>query len=218
MRSTHFIRWVAKPAIFVLALVPLALLVRDALADALGPNPVEAIQLRTGDWALRFLLITLAVTPLRRLTGWNALIRLRRMLGLFAFFYAVLHFANYLWLDLQLDWQGVADDILKRPYITVGFASLVMLVPLAATSTDGMLRRLGGRNWRRLHRLVYPAALLATLHFLWLVKADLREPLIYLGVLVLLLALRLPLAGRARRPVPVRGTAPPARAPGGGSA
>ncbi len=192
MNQITLIRKIIKPAIFVTALIPLALLVWDAVADALGPNPVEAIRLRTGDWTLRFLLITLAVTPVRRLTGWNALIRVRRMLGLFAFFYACLHLITYVWLDQGFYWSGIVDDIVERPYITIGVASFLLLVPLAATSTNGMVRRLGGQRWRRLHRLVYPAAFAGVFHFLWLVKADTREPLIYLAILTGLMVLRLP--------------------------
>jgi sulfoxide reductase heme-binding subunit YedZ len=201
MNQNTTIRWVIKPAIFIAALVPLALLVSDAFHDALGPNPVEAIRLRTGDWTLRFLLITLAVTPVRKLTGWNAVIRIRRMLGLFAFFYACLHLVTYIWLDQAFDWPAMLDDVVKRPYITIGVASFLLLVPLAATSTNAMMRRIGGRNWRRLHRLVYAAALGGVIHYLWLVKADIREPLIYLGILAALMILRLPTRGW-RRPAP----------------
>ncbi len=201
MNQITVIRWIIKPLIFVAALVPLALLVSDAVADALGPNPVEAIRLRTGDWTLRFLLITLAVTPVRRLSGWNALIRVRRMLGLFAFFYACLHLITYLWLDQGFYWSGIVEDVVERPYITIGVASFLLLVPLAATSTNGMVRRLGGKRWRRLHRLVYPAAFAGVFHYLWLVKADTREPLIYLAVLVGLMLLRLPWRGW-RIPIP----------------
>lgn len=204
MNQATAIRWIIKPAIFAAALVPFALLVADGLADALGPNPVEEIRLRTGDWTLRFLLLTLSVTPARRLSGWNGVVRVRRMLGLFAFFYACLHLISYLWLDQGFYWAGIVEDVLERPYITVGVASFLLLVPLAATSTNGMVRRLGGRNWRRLHKLVYPAAFAGVVHFLWLVKADTREPLIYLGLLAVLMALRLPLRGW--RPATARGT------------
>jgi sulfoxide reductase heme-binding subunit YedZ len=184
------LRWL-KPPLFVLCLLPLALLLwRVSVGDA-GPNPVEVVTHETGNWALRLLLATLAVTPLRRLTGWAWLVRLRRMLGLFAFFYALLHLTTYLWLDQFFDWRAIAADIVKRPYITVGFAALALLVPLAVTSTRGWIRRLGPR-WKQLHRLVYPAALLAVLHNLWLVKADLLEPGIYAAILALLLAARLP--------------------------
>ncbi|NBC12703.1 MAG: sulfoxide reductase heme-binding subunit YedZ [Gammaproteobacteria bacterium] len=183
-----------KPALFAACLLPFVLLVWRTLDGSIGPNPVEAITHDTGDWALRLLLVTLAVTPLRRLTGWAWLVRLRRMLGLYAFFYAVLHFTTYLWLDQFFDWQAVVADIAKRPYITVGFAALVLMVPLAVTSTKGWLRRLGYR-WKRLHRLVYAIGVLAVLHYLWLVKADWLEPAIYAGVLAVLLAARLPRGG-----------------------
>ena len=181
-----------KAVVFALALVPFAWLVWDAVTGELGANPVEAITLRTGDWTLRFLLITLLVTPLRRLTGWHAVVRWRRMLGLFAFFYVLLHFSTYAVLDAFFDVAYILEDILERPYITVGFTSLCLLVPLAVTSTNAMVKRLGGQRWRKLHRLVYVAAGGAVLHYLWLVKADLREPLIYLGILAFLLLLRAP--------------------------
>ena len=182
---------------FIACLLPLASLVLGALGDRLGANPVETITLRTGDWGLRLLLITLALTPLRRITGWNALIRFRRMLGLFAFFYIILHFSTYAILDAGLDPAYIVDDVLKRPYITVGFLALCLLLPLAATSTDAMVRRLGGARWRSLHRLAYLVGALAVLHFLWLVKADLREPLLYAGIYLLLMLLRVrPIAER----------------------
>jgi sulfoxide reductase heme-binding subunit YedZ len=191
---------VLKPAIFVAALVPLALLIWNALNDGLGANPVEAITLETGGWGLRFLLITLLVTPLRRVTGWQTLARIRRMLGLFAYFYLCLHFLTYLVLDAFFDFSYILEDITDRTYITLGFTSFLLLLPLAITSTNAMVRRLGGRNWRRLHRLAYVAATGGVLHFLWLVKADLREPLIYLGLLLLLFLARMPtLADRLAR-------------------
>lgn len=180
-----------KPAVFAACLLPLVLLIWRTLDGSIGPNPVEGITHATGDWALRLLLVTLAVTPLRWLSGWTPLARLRRMLGLFAFFYAVLHFTTYLWLDQFFDWQAIVADIAKRPYITVGFAALVLMVPLAVTSTRGWQRRLGAR-WKQLHRLIYPIGVLAVLHYLWLVKADLLEPAIYAAVLALLLAARMP--------------------------
>jgi len=185
------LRWI-KAGVFLAALLPLVWLVRLGLDDRLGPNPVEALSHATGDWALRFLLITLAVSPLRRLSGWSALLRFRRMLGLFAFFYASLHLLAYLWLDQWFLWAAVVDDLLHRPYILAGMSAFVLLVPLAATSTQGMMRRLGS-HWRKLHRLVYPAALLGVLHYLWQAKVDLLDPVIYAVVLALLLALRLPL-------------------------
>ncbi|HHH39558.1 MAG TPA: sulfoxide reductase heme-binding subunit YedZ [Sedimenticola sp.] len=181
-----------KPALFLACLAPFVWLVWRAAAGGLGANPIEAVTRFTGDWALRLLLLTLAVTPLRRITGWHALIRQRRMLGLFSFFYASLHFLTYALLDQGLSLAAIGEDILKRPYITLGFLVFLMLVPLAATSSNAMIKRLGGRRWRRLHRLVYLCGIGGVLHYLWLVKADVREPLIYLGVLLLLFALRLP--------------------------
>jgi len=184
---------VIKVGIFAAALVPFAALVVNAFTGGLGANPVEVITHTTGEWTLRLLIVTLAITPLRHLTGWVWLTRLRRMIGLFAFFYLMLHFATYAVLDASLDLAYIVEDVADRLYITVGFAAFVMLVPLAATSTNAMVRRLGPVRWRRLHRLVYAAALGGALHFLWLVKADLLEPMIYAGVLVTLLAARLPI-------------------------
>lgn len=188
-------RWVryAKPVIFLVSLVPLALLVHAAFfdLDALGANPIETINRTLGDWALRFLLITLAITPLRQLSGWHELVRLRRMLGLFAFFYATLHITSYTVLDQQFNWDEIVKDIIKRPFITVGFASFVLLIPLAITSTNAMVRRLGGRRWRNLHRLIYVTGVGAVLHFFWMVKSDIREPLVYAVVLTLLFGYRI---------------------------
>jgi len=180
-----------KAAIWAAALAPFALLVWDAFHGGLGAEPIEEVTHRTGKTALVLLLATLAVTPVRRLTGWNPLVRVRRLVGLFAFFYAVLHFAVYLF-DQEFVPAYVVEDVVERPYVTAGFTALLLLVPLAATSTRGMIRRLG-RRWQPLHRLVYVSAVLAVVHFLWLVKKDLREPLIYGAVLLVLLALRLPL-------------------------
>jgi methionine sulfoxide reductase heme-binding subunit len=191
-----------KPLLFTLCLLPLASLIWQIATDRLGANPVEEVLHDTGSWALRLLLVTLAVTPLRRLTGYGWLVRFRRMLGLFVFFYATLHLAVYLVLDRTLDWGEVLTDLTERPYITVGFAAFVLLVPLAVTSTRGWQRRLRHR-WQWLHRTVYLIAILGVLHFAWLVKADLLEPLIDAAVLTLLLALRLPwpvMGGRRRAP------------------
>ena len=181
--------WI-KLLVFVLSLLPAAGLAAGLFTGGLGANPVEALTHSTGEWALRFLLLTLAVTPLRRLTGYGSLIRLRRMLGLFAFFYAVLHLSTYVALDQFFDAAAIVKDVVKRPYITAGFLGFVLMAPLAATSTAGMIRRLGGRRWQQLHRLVYPCAIAAVVHFLWLVKADLTEPLLYAGVLTALLGYR----------------------------
>lgn len=183
--------WI-KASVFLAALVPLGAIAAAAARGDLGSNPVEALLHHFGEWALRLMLVTLAVTPLRRLTGWNQAARLRRMLGLFAFFYAVLHLAVYVVLDRSLLVEEVLDDLVKRPYVMAGFGAFVLLVPLAATSTNAMVRRLGGRRWRRLHRIVYVAAAGGVVHFWWLVKADVREPLVYAALLALLLALRLP--------------------------
>ena len=159
--------------------------------DALGANPIDEIQDSTGQWTLRFLLLTLVATPLKRMTGWGWPIRVRRMLGLFAFFYAMLHLFTYLWLDQFFDWSEIGPDILERPFITVGMLAFVLLLPLAATSTNAMVRRLG-RSWKKLHRLAYAIPALGVLHFWWLVKADTREPFIYGCVLAALLFLRTP--------------------------
>ena len=179
-----------KSLVFVISLLPLVWLCGQAWQGQLGANPVETLSHRTGDWSLRFLLLTLAVTPLRRLSGWNSVQSYRRMLGLFAFFYVSMHFAVYLIFDQFFDGRAILADIAKRPYITVGFAAFLLLIPLAATSTNAMIRRLG-RNWRRLHRLVYLIGVLGVLHYLWLVKADHTEPLLYGGVLAVLLGYRL---------------------------
>ncbi|MBL8253819.1 MAG: protein-methionine-sulfoxide reductase heme-binding subunit MsrQ [Candidatus Competibacter sp.] len=189
-RSIHQLSSFGKPLIFIVSLLPLAWLFWLTWQDRLGVNPVETLSHRTGDWSLRFLLLTLAVTPLRRLTGWNGLIKFRRMLGLFAFFYVCLHFGVYLIFDQFFDWASIVEDVAKRPYITVGFAGWLLLIPLAVTSTNGMIKRLG-RNWQRLHRLVYLIGTLGVLHYLWLVKADIAEPLLYGGILGVLLGYRL---------------------------
>lgn len=187
---------IAKGLLHLAALAPLAILLWQAWSvaktggDALGADPVAEIEHRLGLWAIRFLMLTLAITPLRQLTGWNALVRFRRMLGLYAFAYATLHLAAYLGLDLRGYWMQIFEDIAKRPYITVGFIAWLLLVPLAITSTSGWIRRLG-RNWSRLHRLVYAVAVLAVLHFWWLVKSDIREPALYAGIATLLLGWRM---------------------------
>lgn len=177
--------------LFAVCLLPLARLFVLGSGGGLGANPIEFITHSTGTWTLAGLLVTLSVTPLRRLTGRADLIRYRRMLGLFAFFYAILHFMTYLWLDQFFDFASIAKDIVKRPFITVGFAAFVLLIPLAVTSTRVMMRRLG-RHWQPLHRLVYLIALLGVIHYVWLVKKDLTQPLMFGAVLVLLLAMRLP--------------------------
>jgi sulfoxide reductase heme-binding subunit YedZ len=187
---------IPKSIVHAAALTPLAILLWQMWAtvtagsNALGADPVAEIEHRLGLWALRFLMITLAITPLRQLTGWNVLVRFRRMLGLYAFAYASLHFAAYLGLDLRGYWTQVFEDILKRPYITVGFIAWLLLVPLAVTSTTAWIKRLG-RHWARLHMLVYPVAVLAVLHFWWLVKSDIREPALYAAIAALLLGWRI---------------------------
>jgi len=191
------ITFVIKPLLFIVCLVPLVLLVIGAVNNTLGTNPVETMTHNTGEWTLRFLLITLMITPLRRLTGGNWLIRLRRMLGLFAFFYLVMHFLSYAVIDQRLAPGPIIEDVFERPFITLGMTGLLLLVPLALTSTDGMMRRLGKR-WQTLHRLIYPVAILGVWHFWWQVKADWREPLVYALALALLFAWRIRRA-RARR-------------------
>jgi len=179
-----------KMLVFVLALLPLAKLMVNGLMEHLGANPIERILRRTGFWTLTMLTLTMAVTPLRQLTGRVWIGRFRRMLGLFAFFYGCLHFATYLVLDQFFDWPGILKDITKRPYITVGFSAFVLMMPLAITSTDAMLRRLGGKRWRALHRLVYLITAAGVVHFWWLVKKDISEPLIFAALLALSLTVR----------------------------
>jgi len=179
-----------KPAAHAAALIPLTLWLQRIAHGELGADPVAALTHASGDWALRFLLASLAITPLRRWTGIPALLQFRRMLGLYAFFYASLHFGVYLVLDLGGYWAQILDDVAKRPFITVGFLAWLLLIPLAATSTRGMMRRLG-RRWGQLHRLVYAIGVLAVLHYWWLVKSDIREPAIYAAILAALLLARL---------------------------
>jgi methionine sulfoxide reductase heme-binding subunit len=183
-------RW-TKVAVFLVSLAPLAYLLWSAYTDHLGPNPLEYITRATGDWTLRFLLITLAVTPVRKLLRAPDLIRFRRMLGLYAFFYASLHLLTYLWFDRIFEFAGIWEDIVKRPYITIGFTSWLLMLPLAITSTAGWIRRLSGRRWRILHRAAYVSAVCGVIHFYWLVKSDVRQPLLYAGILATLFALRL---------------------------
>ena len=180
----------SKVVLFSVLGMPFIGLAIAAFTDGLGGNPVEKLTHETGEWALRLTLATLAVTPMRRLFGWAWPVRQRRMLGLYAFFYATLHFTTYLWLDQFFDWEAIIEDVVKRPYITFGFAAIVLMLPLAMTSPRAMVRKLGGQRWRRLHRLVYPMASLGVLHFLWLVKADYEEPIIYATILAILLLAR----------------------------
>lgn len=180
-----------KAALFLMALAPLLKLALNSYLDNLGANPIEKITHVTGYWTLTLLLVTLTVTPLKRLSGWFWLMRLRRMLGLFTFFYAVLHFSAYLVLDQFFDWENIIKDIVKRPYITIGFSAFILLIPLAATSHDVIIQRLGGKRWKNLHKLVYLAAIAGAVHFCWLVKKDLTRPLIFATLLGVLLGVRL---------------------------
>jgi sulfoxide reductase heme-binding subunit YedZ len=221
------IRWVLKPAVFLAALIPFGLLLQGVLTGNLGADPLKAITDETGVWTLRFLCITLAMTPLRRLTGWNAAIRFRRMLGLFAFFYGTVHLLIFVVADRfaslgfpsLTQWQSVralagsiGSEIFVRPYITVGFTSWVCMLALAATSTNGMVRRLGGKRWQMLHRLIYLAAVAGVVHYWWLVKADIRHPQAYAVAVGALLAFRLLWAMRTRASVPARPAPGPASA------
>ena len=189
------VRW----GIFAAALVPAATLVYKGYTGGLTANPIDYITDTTGTWALTFLVISLTVTPLRRVTGINLLVRLRRMLGLFAFFYACLHFLTWSVLDWFFDYESMALDVVERPFITMGMATFLLLLPLAVTSTAGMIRRLG-RNWTRLHRLVYVAGATAIIHFWWVVKADFREPRLWALALSALLAFRVWWVFRTKRP------------------
>ncbi|HMA40206.1 MAG TPA: protein-methionine-sulfoxide reductase heme-binding subunit MsrQ [Gemmatimonadales bacterium] len=209
-------RWavrLAQTGVVLAALVPLAVLVRDAFGDRLGANPVEAIEHRTGDWTIWLLLSSLAVTPLRRLTGWNWLIRYRRTLGLLAFSYVCLHFLTYLVIDQGFPIQGLTltyvwEDIVKRPYVTVGFTAFLLLIPIAWTSTKGWIRRLG-RRWTTLHQLVYVAAALGVLHYMWLIKGDRPTAVYHALVLVGLLGARVwKLRATLRSPDAPRAAAP----------
>lgn len=181
--------WI-KAGLFALCLVPLARLLYGGFANALGANPIETITRSTGWWTLFLLMATLSVTPSRRWTGANWLLKLRRMLGLFAFFYASTHFITFVWFDHWFDAGEILKDVVKRPFVTVGFAALLLFLPLAFTSTNAMVRKLG-RNWQRLHRLIYAIAILGVIHFWWLVKRDVTEPLVFALVLAVLLGTRL---------------------------
>ena len=215
-------RFIYKPLVFAACLCPALLLACGLfgwLGQDLGPDPVARLLHRCGKTGLQLLLVTLAVTPLRQLTGWGQLVRLRRMLGLFSFFYLVLHFTVWLVLDLQLDFSNILGDIAKRPYITIGFIALLAMVPLAVTSTNRWQRRLK-RRWQQLHYLVYPIAILGVWHYWWQVKRDIRQPLLYAVILGILLGFRLARRGlakarqRALEPVAPTSTSAPARAPG----
>ncbi|HLU05747.1 MAG TPA: protein-methionine-sulfoxide reductase heme-binding subunit MsrQ [Woeseiaceae bacterium] len=204
MNTTARVRYIGKPLLFVLCLVPVVLLLTDAagISGSLGANPVEAIQDHFGIWGLRFIMITLAVTPLRQLTGWNWLARFRRMLGLFTFFYVLMHFLTWLVLDQGLLLSAIAEDITKRPFITIGFLAFLLLTMMAVTSTNALRRRMG-RRWQQLHYSAYAVGVLGVWHFWWQVKLDTREPLLYAAILSVLLGYRLyrrrPGRARARR-------------------
>lgn len=195
---TKYVSWI-KAVIFAASLIPLARLAWLGLHRGLGANPIEYITHSTGWWALAFLMITLSVTPLRRLANQPWLLRLRRMLGLFAFFYASLHFTTYIWLDQFFELKEIVKDVVKRPFITFGFAAFVLLIPLAATSTSAMVRRLGAKRWQNLHRLVYLIGALGVIHFWWLVKKDTTEPFIFALLLAALLIIRLLYLWRQQR-------------------
>ena len=219
MTSQQVLRFIVKPAAFVAALGPAAWLIWAGVTGNLSANPLSDITNETGVWALRFLCITLSITPLRRLTGWNSIIRFRRMAGLYAFFYGTLHFLIYViadrfaaldfpdgivaWSTLRNLGASVGADIYKRPFITVGFTTLMLMVPLALTSTAGMIRRLGGKRWQALHRLVYASATAGVVHYYWLVKADVSHPIAYGAVVASLLGFRV-YWSRVKRAQPVR--------------
>lgn len=179
-----------KAVLFLASLIPLIRLSWYGYSDQLGANPIEFITRSLGTWTLVFLLITLSITPLRNLSGWSWLIRLRRMAGLFAFFYALLHFITYIWLDQFFDFSSIYKDVIKRPFITIGFAAFILLIPLAVTSTNAMIKRIGGKRWLLLHRLIYLIAIFGVLHYWWLVKKDITQPIIYAAVLAILLGYR----------------------------
>jgi len=186
-------RW-TKVVVFLLCLAPVAVVGWAGYNDKLGANPIEYITHATGDWTLRFLCITLAITPLRKLLKLADLIRFRRMLGLFAFFYGCLHLTTYVWLDKFFDWPEIVKDIAKRPFITAGFTSWILMLPLAVTSTTGWIRRIGGKRWRALHRAVYFSAIAGVVHYYWLVKSDVRKPVMYGTIVGVLLLLRIALS------------------------
>jgi methionine sulfoxide reductase heme-binding subunit len=208
--QSQLVRRVLKPALFLACLGPLTWLIYNAFWGDLGANPIETITNTTGIWTLRLIAITIAITPVRWLTKWNPIITFRRMLGLFAFFYGSVHFMIYFVLDRSLMFDGLWEDIVKRPYITVGFTAFVLMIPLALTSTKGWIRRLGGHRWNLLHKLVYISAVLGVIHYWWKVKLDVTNPMIYAAIVALLLGARLVRwlarrqAATATRAAPVR--------------
>jgi methionine sulfoxide reductase heme-binding subunit len=208
VRALLVSKW-TKVAVFLICLIPFADLLRRFITGNLGINPVETLQHGTGDWTLRFIVFTLCITPFRKLFKLPDLIRFRRMLGLFAFFYVCLHFLTYLGPDQSFDLAGMWKDVAKRPYITVGFTAFVLLIPLAITSTTGWIRRLGGKRWQMLHRSIYVAAVCGVIHYYWLVKSDVRKPLFYGTLVAILLLWRLgDWFFKRRSHVPVRVAAP----------
>lgn len=207
MDTTQRIRFIFKPIVFLACCAPFVLLGVDAARGALSANPIDDITDATGTWTLRFVMITLAVTPLRKITGWNRILQFRRMFGLFAFFSGTLHLFTYLYLDQFFLWEEILADIPQRPFITVGFLSFLLMIPLAATSTDRIAKWMGGKRWNRLHKLVYLTGIGGVLHYLWLVKADVQRPLIYGGILAVLLGIRV---WYALKPIAVRRSPAPA--------
>jgi sulfoxide reductase heme-binding subunit YedZ len=210
-------KW-TKALVFIFCCIPFGVLLWDAFHNGLagfpdnmdfGANPIEFITHRTGDWTIRFIVFTLAITPLRQILRQPQLIRFRRMLGLFAFFYGCLHFATWIGLDKNFDWAEMWKDVLKRRFITVGFTALVLMIPLAATSTAGMIRRLGGKRWRALHRLIYVTAILGVIHYYWLVKSDHRKPLMYAAFVAVLLLWRVGVWTKDRRKISPTKIVPP---------
>jgi len=197
-----------KVPVFALCLSPALLLVWKGFNGGLGANPIEFITHATGDWTLRFLVITLAVTPLRKLLRLPELVRFRRMLGLFAFFYVCLHLMTYLWLDKFFSWSEIVKDVVKRPFITAGFTAFLLLIPLAVTSSAGWIRRLGGRRWQLIHRLIYLSAVAGVIHYYWLVKSDIRLPVFYGAIVGLLLAYRAAVKLAERRRAKSAGSPP----------
>ena len=184
------VRRIAKALVFTLCLVPFVGLVAEFFQGQLGANPIQTLLRELGDWALRFVLIGLAITPVRVVTGWGEPLHYRRMIGLFAFFYAFLHLTSYIGLDQFFDWRIIGEEIVKRPFITIGMIGMAMLIPLAATSTSSMVKRLGARRWKMLHRAVYVVGALGVVHFYMMIKADFREPIIYGAILTVLLGVR----------------------------
>jgi sulfoxide reductase heme-binding subunit YedZ len=201
MDLSRHIKWI-KPPVFLLCLWPVAKLTWQGFHDGLGPNPIETITHATGTWTLVFLCVTLTMTPLRKLLHQNLFVRFRRMFGLFAFFYGCLHFTTYIWLDQFFDVHSMIKDVYKRPFITAGFTAFVLMIPLALTSTAGMIRRLGGRRWRILHRLIYVSAIAGVVHYYWLVKSDVTVPVRFAVVVAILLGYRVVVYILEKRKVP----------------